>query len=135
MYVILCSIPFCCLVLKCPEYFLLRYYDQYISIDLIYQKLPSEDITFLSCDIESNNNIYSVLYRGKGKFVPIVTKLLPLNQDKFGWNIKVCHLRILPTSHVTFTLNIIFLAWFIGRWAGFYPFWPPFLPPYAPETR
>ena len=68
-------------------------------------------------------------------FWPLFCSFTPPRQGKFGWYMKPCHLHIFPTSHMTFAPTMMFILWFIGRWAHFDPFWPPFLTLSAPKTR
>jgi len=104
---------------------------------VIYQKLSSTHLTYLSSDICPKNIIYTGIYREIGTFLPILTPflapLMPPKQGKCRWYIKSFHLHISPTSHVTYSLKITLLTCFIGRWARFYPFWPPVLPQYTPK--
>ena len=68
-------------------------------------------------------------------FWPLAFPLMSPKQGKFGWYIKSCHGRILPTYNVTYAPKITFILWFIGGWARFYPFWPPVKPTLCPRNK
>ena len=64
---------------------------------------------------------------------PSFCPFIPPKQGKFEGHIKTCHLCISP-PYVTLAPKIIFIPWFMGRWARFYQFWPPFSP-FSPKNK
>ena len=95
-----------------------------------YQPLmwPLPQQWYLYCDWSGDGHVLT-------HFDPFFCPFTHPKQSKFGWYMKPCHLYIFPVSHVTFAPKMIFILWFIGRWARLDPFWPPFLTLYAPKTR
>ena len=94
------------------------------------------EIPHLSFDLFPKNNVYTVFLGRWARVYPFLLPVLPPmppKQDQFGWYINSCHLRISPTSRVTYALRITFISCFIRRWARFYPFWPPVFPLMPPK--
>ena len=52
-----------------------HFLQQLDSQTVIYQKLSHAHLTHLSCDICPKNNIYTVIYREMGTFLPILAPM------------------------------------------------------------